>query len=356
MRVDKGRARDVLMHAVEVAQSSAPVPSEWEAQATAFQAEAMPATYTPFVFTALLAKATNPQVDAMAIKVKNAGPGGYSARSLAKDVLVPVAQEVGINLRTGGAEPLNNQPFFAYARVDQIDRSKDASALDYLLSVLVRVQQMDAGQAQQALAAFVRVGIKNYEGERVPYVAEAKNLHQLLVTLDEFLAENAEGGIRAQAAVAAAMSCVFKDVRTGLVNDPSRSIPGDVIVYGRNENPILAVEVRAKAVTAADAERFRSRLAESGVQKALVAALAVEQTNFHYDAIVDLSTGETAAVLQVTVGAAELLATAVTWSSISAERFASIFPRKMAERLLEVGAPRSTVARWARLTFDFREG
>ena len=355
MRIHKAQATETLLKAVALAKSDASLPTEWNAQANALRSESMPTTYTPFVFTALLAKATDPNVDALSIKASS-GPRGYSARSLAKDVVVPVAQDAGIDLRTKGPEPLNNQPFFAYARVDAIDRSKDSSALDYLLSVLLRVEQMNGADALQALAAFVRVGIKHFEGERIPYVAEARGLPQLARAVDEFLSENPEGGIRAQAAVAAAMSCVFRNVRTGLVNDPSRDIPGDVVVYGRRGIPILSVEVRAKVVTASDAERFRSRLREAGVQKALVAALAASQTAFDYEAIIDLATGETAATLQVVVGAVELLATAATWSDLSADKFASAFPRRFAERLLEVGASRNTVARWARLTFDFREG
>lgn len=353
MRIDKLRARETLMKAVNMAKSDVVLPTEWEAHATALRSEAMPTTYTPFVFTALLAKATDPDVDALAIKAA-AGPRGYSARSLAKDVVVPVAQEVGIDLRTKGPEPLNNQPFFAYSRVDAIDRSKDTGALDYLLSTVERVDRLDQGRALMGLAAFVRVGIKHFDGERVPYVAEARTLAQLLDAVEEFLHENAEGGLRAQAAVAAAMSCAFGDVRTGLVNDPSRLIPGDVVVYGRRETPVLSIEVRAKPVSSADAFRFRSRLAEAGVEKALVVALASQQEQFEYDAIVDLATGEPAATLQVITTAEELLATACTWSQMSATRFAASFPRLMAERLLQVGAPRSTVARWARITFDFR--
>ncbi|NTU70455.1 MAG: restriction endonuclease, SacI family [Coriobacteriia bacterium] len=355
MRVDKVQARETLMKAVALAKSDTALPTEWEAHSVALRADAMPTTYTPFVFTALLAKATNPAVDALSIKAA-AGPRGYSARSLAKDVVVPVAQEVGIDLRTKGPEPLNNQPFFAYSRVDAIDRSKDSGALDYLLSALRRVECLDAPQALLALAAFVRTGIKHFDGERIPYVVAARGLAQLLPAVEEFLAENPEGGQRAQAVVAAAMSCVFTDVRTGLVNDPSRHLPGDVVVYGRRDNPILSIEVRAKLVTPADAERFRSRLMGAGVLKALVVALAAQQAPFDYDSIVDLGTGETAPTLQVVVGPVDLLATAATWSPTSVDQFASNFPKHLAERLLQVGAPRSTVSRWARLTYDFREG
>lgn len=354
MRIDKVRAKEVLLRAVVLAKSGASLPTGWEAHAAALRSPSMPTTYTPFVLTSLLAKATNPAIDALAIKA-GSGPSGYSARSLAEDVVVPVAQEVGIDLRTKGPQPLNNQPFFAYGRVDAIDRSKDTGALDYLVTTLEQVQKMDSDQALQALAAFVRNGIKNFDGERIPYVAEARGLSQLVAAVGEFLSENPEGGIRAQAAVAAAMSCVFPDVRTGLVNDPSRDIPGDVVIYGRRDIPILSIEVRAKNVTHADAERFRSRLQVLGIQKSLVVALAATQSAFDYDAIVDLGTGESATTLQVVIGAVDLLATATTWSNLSATQFAASYPKLFAEALLQVGAPRATVARWARLTFDFRE-
>ena len=312
----------------------------------------MPATYTPFLLTALLAKATDPSVDVLSLAVGSTARG-YSARSLAADVVVPISREVGIDLRTNGPEPLNNSPFYGCARVDAMDRSRNPEAFNYLLETAEKIALLDASGAARALAAAVRVGMKDFDGEVVPLVGKARGMAQLVRAVEEFLSEKPEGGKRAQAAVAAALSCVFKRVETGLVNDPSRQTTGDVVVYGRGNNAVLAVEVRAKHVDLDDAELFRSRLAAEGIEKALICALAARQEAFEYDAIVDLSTGEEAPTLQVMTSATEMLTAAVTWSSLSAGDFAAAFPRHMAERLFEVGAPRATVSRWARITYDF---
>lgn len=352
MKVDGIKARAQLLRAVNLAKTEAPLPTDWLAHATALRSPDMPATYTPFVLTALLARAVESTADAFAIKA-DAGPNAYSTRGLAHNVLVPVAQEHGIDLRTRGAEPLNNQPFFRYDRVDEIARVQDSAALDYLVGVLTRVQSLEEKDILPALAAMLRVGLRSFDGERAPEVVPASSLGQLISAVEEFLTENPEGGLRAQAAVAAALSCTFADVRTGLVNDPSHRIPGDVLVCAKNGEPLLAVEVRAKPIAPADAERFRSRVGTAGIGKAMLVALAAEQGRLEYDEIIDLKTGEPS-VLQVLVGPMELLATAAMWSGSSAESFAAVYPRHLAERLLEVGAPRPTVARWARLTFDFR--
>lgn len=87
--------------------------------------------------TALLAKATDRRVDALSIKAGRSHRG-YSARELAKDVLVPAAMRHGVDLRTTGVEPLNNQPFFRYDRVsrEMAVRPHVKPYLDYLHATL----------------------------------------------------------------------------------------------------------------------------------------------------------------------------------------------------------------------------
>jgi hypothetical protein len=84
------------------------LPAEWIERAEKVSA-AKNMTFTPVLGTALLAKATDDSIDALSLR-EDAGHKGYSARSLAKEVLVPCCVRAGIDLRNKGAEPLNNQP------------------------------------------------------------------------------------------------------------------------------------------------------------------------------------------------------------------------------------------------------
>ena len=69
-------------------------------------------THIAFIGTALLARSTDQRTDVHSLHVKAGTPGAYSARSLAKDVLVPASRELRMHLGVTGREPLNNQPYF----------------------------------------------------------------------------------------------------------------------------------------------------------------------------------------------------------------------------------------------------
>lgn len=109
LKVDKGQAQAKFLEALALAQSgSDELPNEWIVR-TRQVGHASNATNTPLLGTALLAKATNKDINALALQT--AVHRGYSARGVAKGVLVPMCVEHQIDLRTTGAEPLNNQPF-----------------------------------------------------------------------------------------------------------------------------------------------------------------------------------------------------------------------------------------------------
>ena len=116
-------------------------------------------TYMPMLGTALLARATSEWVDTLALK-ETSGPNAYSARGLGHEVLVPASVEHGFSIRTTGREPLNNQPFLRYDRVDEVERVRFPEAHRYLVECLRRVNELSSDDAVSALAAFIRVGIR----------------------------------------------------------------------------------------------------------------------------------------------------------------------------------------------------
>src|SRR5690606_27642933 len=95
-------------------------------------------THIAFVGTAILAKATNRNVDPFSIKATSSRPGAYSARGLGHGALVPKAAELGIDLGTRGREPLNNQPYFRSVAVssDMPIREQTRPALDATMAIL----------------------------------------------------------------------------------------------------------------------------------------------------------------------------------------------------------------------------
>ena len=157
--VDLEVARSVLAAAIELAASDRRVPTEWTEWT--HRIDACPSTtFTVALGTALLAKATNPEIDALALKATS-GPSAYSARTVGHKVLVPGAVQFGYDLRATGREPLNNQPFFRYDRIDEIERIHQSARpyLPDLIAACATINSLNGREARAALAAFLRVRI-----------------------------------------------------------------------------------------------------------------------------------------------------------------------------------------------------
>ncbi|MFI8005985.1 restriction endonuclease, SacI family [Streptomyces sp. NPDC086010] len=232
--VHKGQAQAKFLEALALAQAEGEeLPSEWISRARQV-GHASNSTNTPLLGTALLAKATNKDINALALQTKV--HRGYSARGVAKGVLVPMCVEHQIDLRTTGAEPLNNQPFFAKPQVvkDLIPESKTTarSELEYLIQCLEAADYLEGESALYALAAFLRVRIE--DGNKATVLALTGSVLTLPVLsrlVREFINVNREGGRRGQALVAACLDLVHPGmVHADAINDPSRKIPGDVAI------------------------------------------------------------------------------------------------------------------------------
>src|SRR5262249_27510362 len=128
-------------------------------------------TYTPALGTALLARATDARIDPLSIKAEY-GENTYSQRSVGHLVLVPAARRLGFSIRNTGREPLNNQPFFRYNHMTEVDRVRDRAAYDGFVEGVSQVGLLNRGQAQLALAAFLRVAIAQAERRAVRHLDE----------------------------------------------------------------------------------------------------------------------------------------------------------------------------------------
>ena len=140
LTIDKQLATERFGQALVLAHSDTPLPEEW-LQRTREIGLAHNKTFTPVLGTALLAKATDRFVDAFSLR-EGESHKSYSARSLAKEVLVPCCVRAGIDIRNKGAEPLNNQPFL---RADRISTNLNVKAnaveeLTYLCEWIAAVE------------------------------------------------------------------------------------------------------------------------------------------------------------------------------------------------------------------------
>ncbi len=349
LAVDLKTARAVLAHAVEHAGSSQAVPDEW--MQWTHRVDACPSTTFTVAFgTALLAKATNPAVDALALKATS-GPKGYSARTVGHKVLVPGAVQFGYDLRATGREPLNNQPFFRYDRIDEIDRihARARPYLPDLIAACTALNQLEALQARAALAAFLRVRIDAASAQGpVDLRGTGLSMSDLVEKTTTFITSNTEGGRRGQAFVAAAFDLVSSHVRTSRVNDPSRRMPGDVQVLARGV-PVLAVEVRQKLVSSEEAMHFALSLREGGVATGLIAMLDPSQPSLDEHRVLIDAEALHGVFLTLSYGVQSMLGAAAVWGGRPLDAVLKDFPIRMLERLEEIEVSDQGVHEWAAL-------
>lgn len=249
-------------------------------------------TFVAALGTGILAKATNLQADPLALKVKGSAPGSHSARALAKEVLVPLALELGVDLGVTGREPLNNQPFFRYdfISVDMDVRANARSALALLVDVLDAVSVVtEESEARAILRTFLTLRRKTrreFVATDGPTPASPAALVELI---SAWVAAASEGGRRSQAVVYGLYSAVYgaRRVLASRVNDPDRNFPGDVAVLSVEDGSHLAevIEVRDKPVPYHDAVGFLEKAASQGCDRATIVAAAPRQLSLDLDAL-----------------------------------------------------------------------
>lgn len=298
-------------------------------------------TYPTFLGTALLARSVNAKIDPFSIKKR--GPNSYSARTLAHEVLVPFASTKRFNLKAKGREPINNQPFFRYERVDSIDRTRNKPTVEFLKKLLSEISRFDESQSEQALTGFLRACIDETK-EKMPELESGYFAQAVIIDkTKKFMQQNIEGGKTAQALVAALMDLVFEKVETKRVNDPSWVYPGDIQVFDRN-TPILSIEVRAKYVSISDLIIFLNAVREKNIDKAVMVALANDSDS---DISAEL---ENVIPLGMTVSfvtdISELIKAIFSLSKKSAKELFFDFPNVAMNRLQKIEVREDTLIRW----------
>lgn len=347
--LDYQAARRRLEQAAELARSDSSLPEEWISRARRVRTLSS-ITFTPALGTGLLAKSLRQDVDALAIKEAYSA-SSYSARSLAHRVLVPAAQELGFDLRAKGREPLNNQPFFRYDHLNEVERVLNPVEFNYLRECLEAANQLTPEQAFLALAAFLRVCFESVkDAGAIELEGPLKGLPELVSMIEQFLAADTEGGKRAQAFVAAVMELAFpeEEVRTRRVNDPSRQFPGDVHVMVAN-TPIAAVEVRAKPVLPVEVTHFTSGLPEAGILRGILAVFADEHQALPSKELEDREWAERGVFLTIFESIAEMTRSAIAWSPLPLDLFLKRFPGVYARRLQELEVRENSLTRWIEL-------
>jgi hypothetical protein len=335
------------LDALVLARSNSRLPVEWKSHARAvLELDAM--TWTPAYATLLLAKATDDQVDTMSLKAEANHLGAYSARGLCHKILVPAAVEYGFSIRNTGREPLNNQPFFRYDRIDTIERVRKPADLEYFLDVTEQANGLTRVEALEALAAFLREALAITAAAR-SVIVKTKGLSSngARIAVEDFLRPGAKDRPhRLQAFAAACLDLLYEDVRTRRINDPSRDLPGDVhAMIGKAVT--AAIEVRGKAVTASDLTTFVTACETAGVGRAVMFVDAAQQIDLDIHVKVNNQVVRGTQVSAFT-SAASLLASTLLWTQLPLESAIESFSKRLVIRLQEIEVTVPTLHEWSR--------
>jgi len=362
IRLDHDRARHILVTEAERAES-APASEKWEhlVEELSQVCEGSSKTHIAFLGTAILAKATDINVDPFSVKAGAGTQGAYSARTFGHSTLVPLAPKLGIDLGVSGREPLNNQPYFRIKRAtaeEMLPLVKDVRPVRVLQRALHELERIrDQSEALVALRAFIKVR-RRYKPvyptlDGVTSLLSVANLVDAIRTLVE---ANSEGGRRAQAAVAALLDAVFgaDRVHTGRINDPDRHIPGDVAVSKSESEGVWdrVFEVRDKPVSEEDLLLFAHKAAQEGVPIAAVVAVATRQEPFSEQSAREWAR-ERGVELTVFWGWEPLVSQVVLWSPRSEAETICDAALAVRDRLVEVEASVEAVEMWVSLLAEF---
>lgn len=352
LRIDKRLARAILFEEAAKAASGYVDPS-WVKPIEALSEAAVgkAATHIAFVGTAILAKCVEPRVDVFAVKSRS-GPTGYSARTLAKDVLAANAPELDINLGVTGREPLNNQPYFRSERLTRDAPVRNPRLLNMVCDILDRLEGASEEQTRQALRAFIEV--RRRHGARYSRAVSDRvdvSIPDLIADIEKLIAGNSEGGRRAQAVVAGLMD-VFAGpgrVVSGRVNDPSRSMPADVNVKTESGDGWERIfEVRDKAVSREDLYHLVRKCQDFEAAEAVMVAIAPNPDMSLLDEARRWA-AERGVALTLFNDWPSLVEQALHWSATPALKGAALVPGRIEQRLIEVEASEEAVATWQAL-------
>ncbi|KUL31264.1 hypothetical protein ADL15_22710 [Actinoplanes awajinensis subsp. mycoplanecinus] len=281
---------------------------------------------------------------------------------MAKEVFVPLCAESDVDIRTHGAEPFNNQPFFGK---DEIHRdlvpanSPDRPDLDFLVESLEHADLLSSEQAVLALAAFLRVRLalsrRGGSSTAMPTSLTQRGLERAAAAL---ISSGPGVGRRGKALLAGCLDLAFPRRVLDHYTSPVACALGDLAISAapiRQGDPggevqvTLAAAVKARPVNAPEILQFAETMAKRGVGKGLYLALSTRQSRMELDEGVARAADRYQVTVEVYTDPQALVKAAVLWSSYPLEECLSRLPHLVTQRLTELHCDDAAHEQWSGL-------
>jgi len=245
-------------------------------------------TYKYMLFTAILAKATNENVDILSIQAKDKSQGAYDARSLCHKVVVPFEREHLPHSLGDSNEPYLNKPArFERISLDNAVRDgNDYKTLNSLVETLPKIQSADAAFRYLSSAIYTLKQINEaYEKKfSVEEISESNNNTQAILDFIDRSTEKACEGETCPLIVSCLEALCFPShiVVAHNVNECGASSKevGDIDIYQRpfaiagkrRDNGLMliaAIEVKDKDFSEQDVQHAVSKFRNAGLERSL---------------------------------------------------------------------------------------
>lgn len=363
------RLKMALTIATDAASTRLPVFQAWVTRIQNFSTLAETAAglqSIAVIGSALIAKATNLEINPFCLRSNASVSGAYNVRGPAEKVLYPASLMHRFDIGSNSSNPLNGQTFNKLEIIDKTLRIRGGQSLVNPLNDILHAASLLASEADAtaALGAYIHV---RQRYSRKPSVAEGSakisNTTSLRHAISSWVSLDSEGGARAQAAVGGFLDAIFgiQRIRVGKPNEPDRQIAGDVILWKEsigqsmvNVDPKpdqidLAIEVRDKLVSLVDCLSVLRKLGEAGVSKGAIVAIGRNQGAISQKDI-ELRALEAGVHLEIFTDWGLLIGQATLWSAKSDLTIAELAVETIRARAEQIRVSTAGVADWDRLT------
>lgn len=219
-------------------------------------------TYRYIMFTALLAKAVNPNIDILSLQAKDRSLGAYDPRSLASYVVYPFQRDLLGNILDGSnADPLVNKParFERLRKDNSVSGGDPKTALKLLCENLIKIT--DSREAQICIDYIVTYLLaekasRDARQAEIERAVQDKGMFEVYQFMDDLLNQGF-GGSALVIVTTAILSLIFNDTSFGIKPHPvnqsgssSRQF-SDLDVY-RDGKPFLGIELKDKPFSSSD--------------------------------------------------------------------------------------------------------
>ena len=200
-RVDKRVAEKLLREAIVIAQGdSSQLPAtEWDAEIRAI-IKGNHRTFRYILVTALLGKATNPSINALALQAGAAIEGAYDARSLCHKVVVPLERQLLNSALDGSNEPFNSKParFPTISLSNAVRSGANRKLLTILHKLLSEIKTSEQAFGGLCIAVRYVIDRQTTRSELFPQLPESADSHlKTIEFIDAFVTRSIEGQVAA---------------------------------------------------------------------------------------------------------------------------------------------------------------